>query len=89
MNFRLLEIDNRQILLQRIAGENESDWQVIISLYLDDEHECSDWMFFDTIAEAKAWIVAFDDQQARLFIEKALNWWSEEQQTMRVDLTHK
>lgn len=73
MDFRILDIDGHQVLLERI--EDEGRWQVIVSLYIDVLERFDEWDTYVGPCQAKEFIASYEEEKARAFLERALIWW--------------
>lgn len=78
MNFRIIEIRGYQVLLERIQDDDQ--WVVITSVYIDVVNRYDEWVPCDTVLATRACILAYTEDQAGLFIDRAHIWYQQEHQ---------
>ncbi len=70
MDFRVIVIGNRQLLLDRV--DHEAGWEVLLSTYKTDDDRYMESQIFATIWEAKRFIAHFSQTDAEAFVIRAL-----------------
>lgn len=73
MDFRIIEIDGYQVLLERI--EDDGQWRMVIGVYIDVIDRFDEWVPGRSAQDIRALIAAYDPKQALLFVRRAKAWW--------------
>lgn len=71
MDFKIVTIGSKHVLLERIEGDAALPWQVIISTYRNLTDRYDEWAFFKTPQAARQFILDYTDTSARQFLSSA------------------
>lgn len=77
MDFRIIELDGQQVLLERI--EDDGQWVVVASVYIDTVNRFDEWWEFQADPQgAKSFIENFMQSDIDMFIHRAKAWWDKQ-----------
>lgn len=71
MDFRIIVLDGKHVLLERIEDEGKTAWQVIISIYLSIDHRYDEWIGSMTAQQAQQYIQDFSTLSTRQFLTRS------------------
>ena len=78
MDFRIIDIDGHQILLERM--EDDGRWVIVLGVYIEKTNRFDEWIACADYEQVRALIAEYEPQQARSFLGRGQAWYQAERQ---------
>jgi len=76
MDSRIFKVAGHQVLLERF--QNDDQWQVAISVFVDEESRYDEWVDCENPKQAREFIKTYPEGRTHEFMARANEWWEKE-----------